>query len=284
VPANAPYPENAPGNFFVDNRCIDCGTCYAHAPDTFADTKDHAFVAKQPESEPARRRALEALYSCPVHAINQQTKDPIAGDVLNSFPVKLEENIYFCGFTNEVTYGASSFLIKRPDGNVLVDVPRYYSKLIQGIERLGGVKYIFLTHSDDIAGHEEFARHFKAQRIMHVGDRAPAEIERRIESEQAIPLADDLTIIPTPGHTRGSMCLLYRNDVLFSGDHLAARRSGGLISFRDACWYSWAEVRRSNEKLLSFDFARVYPGHGRRYMGKSAAVTRRALETFIAGQ
>ncbi len=217
-----------------------------------------------------------------MHAIGQREKDPLSGEVLASFPIPLEENVYFCGFAHEDTFGAASYLICRPEGNVLIDIPRFYPKLIQGIEKLGGVRYIFLSHIDDIAGHEKFATHFGAERIMHDAERMPLGIEKPVSANTAIPLEHDLTIIPTPGHTRGSMCLLYKNAVLFTGDHLAAGRSGGLTSFRDACWYSWVEVKKSNERLLSFDFSRVYPGHGRRYIGEGAEKTKMDLKNLIA--
>jgi glyoxylase-like metal-dependent hydrolase (beta-lactamase superfamily II) len=218
-----------------------------------------------------------------VHAIGQREKDPLSGEVLASFPIPLTDNIYFCGFANEATFGAASYLIRRPEGNVLVDVPRFYPKLIQGIEKLGGIRYIFLTHSDDIAGHEEFAKRFGAERIIHANERVSSAMEIRIQENDAVAFAGDLTLIPTPGHTRGSMCLLYKNAVLFSGDHLAGNAKGGLTSFRDACWYSWAEVKKSNERLLNFDFSRVYPGHGRRYHGKDCATTKEALKTYLLG-
>jgi glyoxylase-like metal-dependent hydrolase (beta-lactamase superfamily II) len=170
----------------------------------------------------------------------------------------------------------------RPEGNILVDMPHCYAKLIAGIENLGGIRYIFLTHVDDIAGHNEFARHFQAERIMHAAERSSDQMEIRIEGTEAIHYAEDLTIIPTPGHTRGSMCLLYNNEALFSGDHLAAGRNGGLTSYRDACWYSWEEVKKSNERLLEFDFSRVYPGHGRRYRQENSEKTKLDLKLLIA--
>lgn len=216
-----------------------------------------------------------------MHAIGQHEKDTLSGDVLSAFPVPLEEHIFFCGFATAATFGASSYLIVRPGGNVLVDMPRFYPRLIQGLEKLGGVKYIFLTHSDDIAGHEEFARHFNAERIIHTAERVSAQMEIRIEGSEPVQFATDLRIIPTPGHTRGSMCLLF-DGALFTGDHLAAGRAGGLTSFRDACWYSWAELKKSNERLLNFDFSRVYPGHGRRYFSEASATTQRDLLRLIS--
>lgn len=281
-PRHSIYPENAPGNFYVDHRCIDCGTCYAHAADFFTGAPTHAYVARQPAAEHERRTVLEALHACPVNAIGQREKDPLSGEVLSSFPVRLEDGIYFCGFANEKTYGAASYLVTHPGGNILVDVPRLYPRLLSGIEKLGGVRYIFLTHIDDIAGHEKFAAHFGAERIMHANERMPPGIERIIDGQASISLAENFEVIPTPGHTRGSMCLLYDNRILFSGDHLAGSSRGGLTSFRDACWYSWAEVKRSNEKLLGYDFTRVYPGHGHRFRAEDSVGARQALERTIA--
>ena len=45
------YRENAKGNFFVDSSCIDCGTCYWIAPETFRREKDHSIVFEQPDIE-----------------------------------------------------------------------------------------------------------------------------------------------------------------------------------------------------------------------------------------
>ena len=60
------FPGNAPGAFFVDRSCIDCGTCYTFAPETFADAGDHSVVARQPVSEADRLKrypASAALYT-----------------------------------------------------------------------------------------------------------------------------------------------------------------------------------------------------------------------------
>ena len=56
-------------------------------------------------------------------------------------------------------------------------------------------------------------------------------------------------MIPVPGHTRGSVCFLWRDRFLFTGDHLAwSGRRGSLTAFRSACWYDWGEQTRSMER------------------------------------
>jgi glyoxylase-like metal-dependent hydrolase (beta-lactamase superfamily II) len=87
--------------------------------------------------------------------------------------------------------------------------------------------------------------------------------DRPSGGQRARRLADDLLVIPAPGHTRGHQVLLYRDMILFTGDHLAwSPESGTLIAFRDACWHSWPRQTRSMETLLAHRFEWVLPGHG----------------------
>jgi glyoxylase-like metal-dependent hydrolase (beta-lactamase superfamily II) len=133
---------------------------------------------------------------------------------------------------------------------------------------MGGVKYLYLTHRDDIADHQKFYDRFKCDRILHQDEIATEtqSVERKLQGLDAIALTPDLLIIPVPGHTPGHTVLLYQNKFLFTGDHLAFRHQlGHLGAFRDVCWYSWSEQLKSMQKLATYDFEWVLPGHGRRY-------------------
>ena len=44
-----------------------------------------------------------------------------------------------------------------------------------GSQALGGAKYIFLTHRDDVADHVKWAEALGAQRIMHIDETNPAQ-------------------------------------------------------------------------------------------------------------
>src|SRR2546421_7082550 len=260
-------PENIGGDFFVDDTCIDCDACRQIAPTVFRDHGDQSSVYHQPETEEEKRLALMSLAACPTESIGTTRKyDTRVG--VDAFPTKISENVYFCGFTSESSFGAWSYLIVRPaseGGNVLVDSPRFTRPLIKKIAQMGGVRLMFLTHRDDIADHRLFAEKFGAERIMHAADGAARHgMERVVEGDAAVRLDDDLTIIPVPGHTRGHMVLLYKNRYLFTGDHLAwSPTRETLTAFRSVCWYSWSEQTRSMEKLLDYDFEWVLPGHGR---------------------
>lgn len=38
------------------------------------------------------------------------------------------------------------------------------------LQAMGGAKYIFLTHRDDVAEHAKWAKALGAERIMHIGE------------------------------------------------------------------------------------------------------------------
>lgn len=260
-------PENVAGDFYVDDTCIDCDACRQIAPSIFQDHGDQSSVYHQPETEAETRQALMSIVACPTASIGTTRKyDARIG--VDAFPAQISENVYFCGFTSESSFGAWSYLVVRPEqegGNLLVDSPRFSRPLVKKIVAMGGIQTIFLTHRDDIADHAAFAEKFGATRIMHAADGAARHgMEHVVEGEEAMRLDDDLIAIPVPGHTRGHMVLLYRDKFLFTGDHLAwspARET--LTAFRSACWYSWTEQTRSMSKLLDHDFEWVLPGHGR---------------------
>ena len=269
------FADNAPGDWFVDDRCIDCGICRWVAPDCFGDGQGHALVKAQPVDLPAAGRAA---LSCPTGSIGGPA--PALKQAVLPHPVLPQ--VCFCGYASRETYAAQSWLLLRPEGNVLVDVPRPVPALLHRIEALGGVRHLVLTHRDDVHGHEKLARHFGAERIIHEADvdGGTAAVERRVSGRLPVALAPDLLLIPVPGHTRGSMCLLYREEVLFSGDHLWGR-GPSLGAGRSVGWDSWAEQTRSMEALRAHRFAHVLPGHGRPWHGGHAAAAP-ALEGLVA--
>jgi len=277
-------PENAGGPFFVDDSCIDCAKCREVAPATFADNERGAsFVFAQPADETARHRALMALVACPTASIGTDPRID-ARAATASFPEPIAGGVYDCGFTAESSYGASSYLLRRDDGNVLVDSPRAAGPLLAAIGRLGGVRHMFLTHRDDVADHARFAAAFGCARILHEGDIGPgtAAVERVVTGADPVALATGLAIVPVPGHTRGSAALLADETFLFTGDHVWGSEDGqGLDASRSVCWYSWREQRRSLERLLDLRFEWVLPGHGRRFRAASAAAMRAEVERLL---
>ncbi len=278
-------PQNVAGEFFVDATCIDCDACRQIAPASFQDHGGQSSVYRQPRNPGELHRAFMALVACPTASIGTVSRRNARSGVA-AFPAHVADEVYFCGFTSEASFGAWSYLIVRPPeqgGNVLVDSPRFAGPLVRRIEQMGGVNLMFLSHRDDIADHAKFAAHFHCPRLMHQGDDAAARgIERVITGIDPLQIDDDLQLIPTPGHTRGHQVLLYRNKVLFTGDHLAwSPIRETLTAFRDVCWYSWSMQTQSMEKLLAYRFEWVLPGHGRIHHG-TAGEMHAYLERCVA--
>ncbi|HEV7397708.1 MAG TPA: MBL fold metallo-hydrolase [Pyrinomonadaceae bacterium] len=276
---------NEPGDFFVDSSCIDCDACRQLAPEVFLDAGDASVVYHQPATLTEVRQALMALVACPTGSIGTLKAQNFRAGI-DAFPMPISENVYFCGFTAESSFGAWSYLILRPEsegGNVLVDSPRYAGQLVRKISAMGGVRKLFLSHSDDVADQVRFKEKFDAQRVMHADDGAARlGVEWIVHGDEEIRLDRDLIAIPTPGHTRGHMVLLYKNQYLFTGDHLAwSPERETLTAFRSVCWYSWDEQIRSMEKLLNYKFQWVLPGHGRIHQD-SPAEMRKHLERCIS--
>ncbi len=275
--------ENVAGDFYVDSTCIDCDLCRQIAPETFVDVGDQSAVHHQPETAQQEFAALKALVTCPTASIGTLSHRS-AKPAVAAYPELIAENVYFCGFASESSYGASSYLIAHPEGNVLIDSPRFASPLVKRIEKLGGVRLMFLTHRDDVADHEKWARHFNAERVMHRDDigRSLSGIERVLTEREGVKVDEDLLAIPTPGHTRGHTVLLYRDRYLFSGDHVWwSEAYQSLYASDSVCWYSWPEQTRSMELLLDYQFEWVLPGHGRR-VHLSSSLMRKQLEQCVA--
>lgn len=283
---SARLPENVEGEFFVDSSCIDCATCRLVAPAVFGrSARARAFVERQPRSPAETERALMAQVACPTASIGTRGRHA-AGVAARRFPELLEDEVYYCGFASADSYGASSYLIRRAEGNVLVDSPRASRPLLEGLAALGGVRFLFLTHRDDVADHEALRRRFGCERILHAADvgHGTRGVERRLTGRSEVPLAHDLVAIPVPGHTPGSTALLYRQSFLFSGDHLMATEDGTrLHASRSVCWHSWPEQLRSIERLAAYRFRWVLPGHGGRFRASSAAAMAAAIETLLRG-
>jgi len=275
--------ENVAGDFFVDQSCIDCDLCRQIAPDTFNRSGEQSAVYQQPATQEAQLAALKALITCPTASIGDLGRHD-ARQAVAAFPELVEENIYFCGFAAESSYGASSYFIKRAQGNVLVDSPRFARPLVKRVESMDGIKLMLLTHRDDVADHVNWAAHFQAERVLHRHDlsRATERVERLITGSEAVQLTDDLLIIPTPGHTRGHLVFLYRNRYLFTGDHLWwSPNHNSLYASPRVCWFDWRAQTRSMERLLDYDFEWVLPGHGRRYRAADALQMRQQLKDCI---
>ncbi|EKV02245.1 hypothetical protein Lepto7375DRAFT_4468 [Leptolyngbya sp. PCC 7375] len=275
-------PENVEGDFFVDTTCIDCDTCRWMAPEVFGRDGEMSAVHAQPTTSAQRIQALKALLSCPTASIGTAATPKDIKQAQEQLPDLIEDNVYHCGYHSEKSYAAASYFIQRPEGNVLIDSPRFTPPLVKRLESMGGVQYLYLTHRDDVADHAKFQQHFgcdrtsadSSVRILHQDDITSdtQSIEIQLKGQDPYQLAPDITIIPVPGHSKGHTVLLYQNKFLFTGDHLAwSVHLGRLYAFRRYCWYSWDEQIKSMKRLTDYSFEWVLPGHGRRFHSSNMA-------------
>jgi len=87
-----------------------------------------------------------------------------------------------------------------------------------------------------------------------------------------------LSVIPTPGHTEGSVCFFEKQKkLLFSGDTLF---NGGVGRF-DMISGSAQRLRRSLEALSKLDFELLLPGHGAILKGRGKENIKNAVETLF---
>ncbi len=261
------HPANADGAWFVDERCIDCGTCRDLAPDVFVDIGDRSVVASQP-SPSEEGQAWLAAQACPTQSIGTTDRSrPRPGPL---YPHELAPGLFDLGYCSPDSFGASSYLLVREGGaeSCMVDSPRYAEGLARRIEALGGVAHVLLTHRDDVADADRWAERFGARVWIHADDRSAAKYATdHFEGEGEVEVVPGVVAVPVPGHTKGSVVFVADDRHLLTGDSLAwSHATDDLTAFRRACWYSWEVQTESLRRLATSPhrFERVLPGHGAR--------------------
>ncbi len=267
---------NIEGNFFVDETCINCDTCRQLAPTTFEEVGEYSAVSHQPLTLSQELEAYQALLACPVRSIGTVTKNKdLLVEAQKSFPIELATGVYYNGFNSEKSFGANSYFIAHPKGNWLIDSPRYVPYLIESFERMGGIRYIFLSHKDDVADADRFAKRFNATRIIHDADKdAMPESEWIVKGNDLVQADQDFQVIPVPGHTEGSLALLYKKKFLFTGDHLWWESGKERLGMPSRLVWNAPQLVQSTQRLLGFSFEWILPGHGDRIRLSSSQMQR----------
>jgi glyoxylase-like metal-dependent hydrolase (beta-lactamase superfamily II) len=255
-------PQSAPGNWYIDTACIDCGASRHVAPGLVVERDEKSVFARQPGTPAEELAAWRAALVCPTASVRTETKQRRPNAII--FPQQITSGVWRCGFNARSSFGAHSYFAARPDGNLLIDSPRYGRELADWFRDAGGVAHVLLSHRDDVADAHRYAHQFGARVWIHRDDSSAAPYATDLlEGESERMLAPGVRAIPLPGHTRGSVAYLLDDQVLFSGDSLAwSAREQDLIAFKDACWYSWTKLRASLGRLGGYRFEWLLPGHG----------------------
>lgn len=255
------HAANATGDWYIDSECINCKAAQTVAPGLIVERDGQSVFAHQPASEEERVLAWRARLLCPTASVHAEHAETPREAV---FPEPMTEHVWRLGYNARNSWGAHSFLIQRDSGNAMVDAPRWTDHVVKAIEERGGLALVLLTHRDDVADAERYAKHFGARVFIHEDDRAAAPYATDlIRGRAPTPLADDLLVIPVPGHTKGSVVFLFEERCLFAGDSLSWDfTTGDLRASKHVCWYSWPEQTASLRALAAYSFEWVFAGHG----------------------
>ncbi|MCU1457609.1 MAG: Metallo-beta-lactamase superfamily protein [Actinomycetia bacterium] len=277
------HPENVEGPWYVDTRCFDCDVARHHAPELIATLADgQSVVSRQPETPAEELEMWRAALACPTRSIGTVDRRPAPADV---YPWELTPGVFLCGHNDRRSFGAHAWFMPRPGGGILVDAPHWDREVVAAMESRSGVAHVLLTHRDDIADAQRFAEHFGARVWIHEADAdaAPFATDILVGIEE-VEVGPGIVAFPVPGHTRGSVFFVVDDRVLFGGDTLAwIWRAGDLGAFRNATWYSWAELRASLERFASSPhrFEWICPGHGK-WHGAPADEMHQRLRALVA--
>ena len=162
-----------------------------------------------------------------------------------------------------------------------VDCAVFTEAYRQAVAGLGvtELKYILLTHGhfDHVCGVKALKEAFGGKICIHAEDAAclydedqslNSQVEYApqghctadllVEEGTRLPFGGgEITVMHTPGHTRGSVCYLYKN-MMFSGDTLFRLSMGRTDMPGGSTRQLFASLRRIGQMQGEYD---IYPGH-----------------------
>ncbi|MFF1905166.1 MBL fold metallo-hydrolase [Kitasatospora sp. NPDC058218] len=266
--------------WYVDDRCFNCDVARQLAPDLIHERGGRSEVVRPPRDEAELGQLYAAAHACPTRSVRfgHRPLDPNR----DPFPLALDDGLLLCGHTSRHTAGANSYLLRRPDGYLMVDTPRFTEPLAARFEALGPVTDVLLTHRDHAAHGRAYADRFGARLWIHEGDLdAAPDADRVLRGREPVEIAAGVVAHPFPGHTLGSVVYLADDRYCFSGDSFYwSRTTGDLEVAAGVTWYSIEELAASLARGVGrLRFEWLLPGHGdrRRMPADEAARRLRAL-------
>ena len=192
--------------------------------------------------------------------------------------------------------GANAYLVKQDDDIIVVDtgLPGNAGKIIDYVQSIGcrpsDVKTIILTHSDmDHAGSvARLKEETNAKVAIHEadaprlsGEKEPKAVKgvlglflrtmsafmrfKRMKADLLLKdsdTIDGLTVIHTPGHTEGSICLYLPGRALFVGDALLTNHGTVLSLPRRSMSTDLDQAKESIKRISELKYSVLLPGHG----------------------
>ncbi|MFF0297281.1 MBL fold metallo-hydrolase [Kitasatospora sp. NPDC004614] len=253
-------------DWYVDDRCTGCDVARQLAPGLIVQVGRGSELVRQPRDATELAAVNAAAFACHTRSIRRHSGplDPAA----DPFPLAIDANVLLCGHNSRRTAAANSYLLRRPDGTVMmIDTPRWSESLATRYEKHGRVTDVLLTHRDHAAHGRVYADHFGAQLWIHEGDlNSSPDADRVLRGTDPVEIAEGVVAHPLPGHTEGSVLFLADDRYCFSGDSLYWSRAAGALAVAEhVTWYSIEEQAASLARVaphLRFEW--ILPGHGDR--------------------
>ncbi|MBE3556199.1 MAG: MBL fold metallo-hydrolase [Firmicutes bacterium] len=159
--------------------------------------------------------------------------------------------------------GTHSYLVETPQGGLLIDPPPAEASQWEEIVALGGARFLLITHRDDIEG-ADFFREKGVALVMHPADAQSTALSVELPVEGGEELLPDLFVLAMPGHTPGSIGVLFSKGAgaLFVGDALITTAKGRVALPPAIYSDDLKQAERTAEALLALAFDALCPAHG----------------------
>ncbi|EFL23917.1 probable cell surface glycoprotein [Streptomyces himastatinicus ATCC 53653] len=263
--------DHTPG-WYVDDRCLNCNLARQYAPGLIGYSPGGPYggsstVLRQPGTEDEVRQLYMAAHACPTRSVHPPANDWRPGS--DPYPMPLDEagTVLLCGHAAPKTYGATSYLLRRPDSTaMMIDTPHWRPALARRYEeKAGKITDVLLTHLDHVAHGRQYADAFGARLWIHEGDlHSRPDADSVIRGRDPVEIGPGVIAHPFPGHTAGSTVFVADDTFCFSGDAFFWSQSQQDLEVADSVVYDSittlaASVARGAEDLT---FEWVLPGHG----------------------
>ena len=256
------HPDNVDGPWFVDTRCIRCDAARNWAPGLIGmDETGRSIIVSQPDGPEQEAVMWRAAAACPTKSIGN-LEHPV--EPAGIFPHQLTDGVFALGNNALSSFAAHSFLVIRPEGNLMIDSPRFTRRLAASVDDLGGVAHVLLTHRDDVADYDRWAERYDARVWIGEADADAAPLATDLTGSDDVTLiAPDALSIPAPGHTVGHVVYHIDGRLLFTGDTLHwNHRRAELDVFPNQTFHSWEILADTMDRLAAFNVEWVFAGHG----------------------
>jgi glyoxylase-like metal-dependent hydrolase (beta-lactamase superfamily II) len=196
--------------------------------------------------------------------------------------MKISDRVYMLDSTKGshayIIFGRETMIV---DTGLSFNGDRMLKELASMNIRLTDIKHILLTHYDldhignaarlaELTGAEIWASNVDRPYILGEADRPGFKKylpyvfrvakPKPVNSYPDNGMLNEITVIPTPGHTPGHVCLLFE-DILFVGD-LVENKGGSLKPYPSTWNWNTQRLNKSIVDISGYPFGWICPAHG----------------------